>query len=169
MLRLVRPDVRLRDAWSRAHAEWGPGLHEDGFGIRSTDDVGTPEGFAAWVDRLLRTEDDPPEGHRGLLRWVVEEDEVLGGIALRTGPDELVERNGHVGYGVRPSARGRGVATWALARMLAEARLLGLSAVLAVCDQRNTASAHTIERAGGALEEVRPTEHGAVLRFRVPT
>jgi predicted acetyltransferase len=80
-----------------------------------------------------------------------------------------VERNGHVGYGVRPSARERGVATWALARMLAEARLLGLREVLAVCEQGNAASAHTIERAGGVLEEVRRTEHGAALRFRVPT
>ncbi|MGK3208557.1 hypothetical protein [Amycolatopsis sp. MEPSY49] len=31
---LVLPTARLRDARLAAHAEWGPGPHEDGFGPR---------------------------------------------------------------------------------------------------------------------------------------
>jgi hypothetical protein len=40
---------------------------------------------------------------------------------------------GHIGLGIRPSARRRGLATWALGRMLDEARVLGLDRVLAAC------------------------------------
>ena len=77
---------------------------------------------------------------------------MLGGIALRHGFGEFVRQFGHVGYGVRPSARGRGVASWALGRMLGEARALGVSRVLMVCAAGNTASMRTIERHGGVLE-----------------
>ena len=30
----------------------GSGVHEDGFGLLPTDDVDSPAGFAAWVQRL---------------------------------------------------------------------------------------------------------------------
>ena len=50
MPELVEPTVRLRAAWLDARGEWGPGLHEDGFGLRATDVVDTPDGFAAWVE-----------------------------------------------------------------------------------------------------------------------
>jgi len=100
---LVKPHAELFGTWSEAHREWGPGLHEDGFGIGSSDDVDTVEGFRDWVARI--------EQGPGELWWIVEDGKVLGGIALRAVDDERVHRFGHIGYGVRPSARGRGVAT----------------------------------------------------------
>ncbi|WP_405059895.1 GNAT family N-acetyltransferase [Kribbella sp. NBC_01505] len=149
-LTLVAPSVDLYAAWREAHAEWGPGLHEDGFGLAATDQVGTVEGFTAWVERV-RT-------GAGTSRWIVEDRRVLGGIGLR---HQLNERTGHIGYGVRPSARGRGVASWALGAILQEARALGLQRVLVVCLADNPASARTIERNGGVLEEIR----GPVRRY----
>ena len=64
-----------------------------------------------------------------------------------------------------PRARRRGLATWALGQMLGEARALGLDRVLIVCEAGNVASAKTIERQGGVLEEVRATELGTVRRY----
>ncbi|MET9265518.1 GNAT family N-acetyltransferase [Amycolatopsis sp. NPDC004079] len=159
MPELLAPTVRLRRAWLEAHAEWGPGLHEDGFGLSASDVVDSPAGFAAWVDSL--TQD------RALYRWLVEDGQVLGGIALRSGPAEYVSWAGHIGFGIRPSARGRGLASWALREMLPEAR--ELSRVLLVCAGENLASAKTIERAGGVLDEVRQTEHGPVRRYWITT
>jgi hypothetical protein len=52
MPELIAPTTRLRTAWLEAHAEWGPGPHEDGFGLGPSDDVDSPTGFAAWVARL---------------------------------------------------------------------------------------------------------------------
>ncbi|MFG1642688.1 GNAT family N-acetyltransferase [Amycolatopsis sp. NPDC049252] len=155
MRELVTPTTRLRDAWLEAHEEWGPGVHEDGFGLRPEDDVGSPAGFAAWVARL-----DGDSGTR--YRWIVEDDVVLGGIALRHGSGELVRLAGHIGYGLRPAARGRGLGAWALGRMLGEARSLGLDRVVLVCEAGNTASRKTIEHHGGVL-----IERGTVLRYRI--
>jgi predicted acetyltransferase len=149
MPELIAPTVRLHRGWLEAHAEWGEGRHEDGFGLSTSDIVGSSTGFAAWVAKLTRDET--------VYRWLVEGERVLGGIALRTGPADYVRWAGHVGFGIRPSARGRGLASWALRAMLPEARTLGLPRILLVCAATNTASARTIERAGGALEEPRPT------------
>jgi predicted acetyltransferase len=62
---------------------------------------------------------------RCTYRWIVESDCVLGGIALRDGNSDYNLWAGHIGYGIRPSARGRGLATWAMYRMLDEAQVLG--------------------------------------------
>ncbi len=166
---LIPPTVRLHAAWLAAHDEWGPGAHEDGFGLLPSDEVDTPDGFAAWVARMDDEADPAKAGQAGRMdcayRWIVQGDQVLGGIALRYGVDDFVLRLGNIGYGIRPSARRRGLATWALGRMLDEARGLGLDRVLIVCGAGNTASAKTIERNGGVLEGIEDIELGTVRRY----
>jgi predicted acetyltransferase len=147
--------------------DWGPGLHEDGFGISADDDLDSPDSFAAWVhDRLRLTHlpgtPCPPEQH-GSARWIVEDGQVVGGIALRHIFDD---EHGHIGYGVRPSARRRGLASWALAQMLNDAKAaLTVDRVLIVCQADNFASARTIERNGGVLECMRGVSQEAVRRY----
>jgi predicted acetyltransferase len=162
MPELIAPTTRLHGAWLDAHAEWGPGLHEDGFGVQPADDVDSPAGFAAWVARVA-------EPDQATCRWIVEDDRVLGGIALRHEFNDYVRWAGHIGFGIRPSARRRGLATWALGRMLDEARTLGMDEVLVVCATGNVASAKTIERLGGVFEEVRDTKFGPVRRYWINT
>lgn len=79
--------------------------------------------------------------------------------------DFLLRAAGHVGYGVRPSARRRGLATWALGQVLVTARAMELDRVLVVCEEGNAASARVIERHGGVLEDVRDTELGRARRY----
>ncbi|MCP3784313.1 GNAT family N-acetyltransferase [Micromonospora sp. A3M-1-15] len=168
MPELIAPTVRLHAAWLAAHQEWGPGRHEDGFGLRPADEVVSPAGFAAWVARMAEEAHRAPDpgGVRCTYRWIVEGDRVLGGIALRHELDDFLLRvGGHIGYGIRPSARRRGLATWALGRMLEEARGLGLDRVLVTCADGNVASARTIERQGGVLEDIRDTELGRARRY----
>ncbi|WP_309234440.1 GNAT family N-acetyltransferase [Nocardia sp. XZ_19_385] len=86
---------------------------------------------------------------------------------LRCGTASPTSCGGPVGYGIRPSARRRGLATWALGRMLDEARVAGMDRVLIVCAADNAASAKTIERQGGMLEGIRDTEHGPARRYWV--
>lgn len=156
MPELILPEVAHHAAWLASHREWGPGLHEDGFGIGPDDDVESAEGFAAWVSRLRAL----PAAR---MWWIVEGDAVLGGIALRTVTNDKVLRLGHIGYGVRPSARSRGVATWAVGALLPRARAAGLSRLLLVCLDDNVGSIKTIERHGGVLEKVVDDGH-ALLR-----
>lgn len=169
MLELIGATVALRQAWLEAHGEWGPGSHEDGFGLLASDDVDSPTGFAEWVSRLVDQSDPAKPLQAGRVpctyRWIVEGDRVLGGIALRHASSDYVLWAGNVGFGIRPSARRRGVATWALSRMLDKARELGLDRLLVVCATDNVASTKTIERCGGVFEEIRDTPFGPARRY----
>ena len=90
---------------------------------------------------------------------------MLGGIALRQGDSDYVRWAGHLGFGIRPSARRRGLATWAVTRMLDHARGLGLDRVLVVCAVDNVASSRTIEGCGGVFEDIRDTKFGPARRY----
>lgn len=168
MPELTAPTIHLHAAWLEAHEEWGPGLHEDGFGLLPSDEVESPEGFAAWVARLA-ADSDPAKVDQWCCtyRWIVEGDRVHGAIALRHGEDDFVLQAGHIGYGIRPSSRRRGLAAWALGRMLEEARAQGLDRVLIVCEAGNIASAKTIEHHGGVLGTVQDSDFGPVRRYSI--
>lgn len=166
---LIRPTTDLHRSWLESRDEWGPGIQE-GTGMREGDDLDDPEGFADWVGWLLRHDDpdvvpDPGRVHTTYW-WIVEDRTYLGAINLRhTLNDFLLRAGGHIGYGIRPSARGRGLATWALDAVLTEAGRLGLERVLVTCDDDNLGSARTIERNGGVLEDVRDSEVGRKRRY----
>ncbi len=171
MLQLIEPTARLRASWMKARQEWGPDAHQDGSGLRlAGTDLDSVAGFEEWVQRLRAQADRSlpmPEGsvHATHL-WIVEDDTYLGAIDVRHYLNAfLLEGGGNIGYSVRPSARRRGHATWALAGVLPRARRLGLERVLLTCDDGNTPSARTIEANGGVLEDVRTTPIGVKRRY----
>ena len=170
MPELISPTVRLRESWLASREEWGREVHQDGAGLRAGDDVDSTAGFARWVGRLLRQADASRPAGKGHVHasywWIAEDDTYLGAITLRHElNDFLLRAGGHIGYGIRPSARGRGLATWALRSVLVRASALGLRTVLVTCGDSNLASARVIEKAGGVLEDVRDTELGRTRRY----
>ena len=173
MPELIAPTTRLHTAWLAARDDWGRGVYQDGSGLRPGDEVDSPAGFAAFVGKLLRESDLAVPPVPGWVHctywWMVEGDEVLGSIALRHElNDSLLHSGGHIGYGVRPSARRRGLASWALARVLPYAKSLGLDRVLLTCKVDNEGSRRTIERNGGVLDDIRDAEIGRVRRYWIP-
>lgn len=135
-------------------------------------DLASVAGFAEWTQRLV-LQGDPRTALGGRLVpttywWITEGDRYLGAIDLRHElNDFLALAGGHIGYGVRPSARRRGLGSWALGEVLARARSIGLDRVLITCDVDNLPSARTIERNGGELESVTDTPVGRKRRYWV--
>ncbi len=99
--------------------------------------IGLPEGFVPSTTYLLVREDGTILGAINLRHWLNE--------ALRN-------YGGHIGYSVRPSARGQGYATRMLALGLQKAREREIDRVLITCKKSNPASARVIEKNGGVLE-----------------
>ena len=112
---------------------------------------------------------DDPAVSGCIHRWIVDGDDVFGGIALRYGDSEFIRSAGHIGFGIRPSARRRGLATWALGHILNEAKRLAINPVLLVCDANNVASAATIEGSGGVFEGIQENKHGLTRRYWITT
>ena len=78
---------------------------------------------------------------------------LLGAVNIRHClNDYLLKYGGHIGDGIRPSERGKGYATEMICLSLVECRKLGINRVLMVCDKSNLASAKTITKNGGILE-----------------
>lgn len=76
----------------------------------------------------------------------------VGAVTIRHYLTEKLYCSGHIGDGIRPSERRKGCATAMIALALQEAKKLGINRVLMCCDRQNTASAKTIVKNGGVLE-----------------
>jgi hypothetical protein len=68
MPELIAPTPRLEAARREAHEEWGPGVHEDGFGLWPSDDVDSSTGFATWLTRLAEDSASAIPLDRGRVR-----------------------------------------------------------------------------------------------------
>lgn len=152
-LRLELPSKRLKDSYLSLVSE---------FKDRDEDLVPFPLGFdtsdfGAFLNKL----EDARKG-LGLAEgfvanttyWLVTENEEV--VAVSNLRHELTEalrkEGGHIGYGVRPSARRLGYATRVLEETLNEAKLIGIQRCMVTCNKENTGSAKAILKNGGILE-----------------
>jgi predicted acetyltransferase len=159
MISLVTPDVRWHREWLDMMSEMGSS-HVDGASVADADiaRMADPGTFAEWVTTLGEHElgrNLPDDRAACTTRWLGRHGELVGTVNLRHELTDFLRREGgHIGYAVRPSARRQGVASEGLGLMLDEAARLGVNPVLICCRDANVASARTIERAGGVLEDV---------------
>lgn len=106
--------------------------------------------------------------------WLVEGSTFIGAVHIRHQLNEQLENfGGHIGYGIRPSQRGRGYGNLILKLALKYCKdNLGLEKALLTCDEANLGSKRVIEDNGGELIDRRPHpfKKGALsLRYWVPT
>jgi predicted acetyltransferase len=147
----------------QAHAE----LALDNFGFL----LGGYQVGEAWAPYISRVEaatrgEGLPEGFVPATFLVAEiEGKIVGRTSIRHElNDYLLERGGHIGYGVRPEFRKQGIATQILVQSLELARDLGIARALITCDDDNIGSSKVIEKCGGVLENVIELEDGVKLR-----
>ncbi|MEQ6901623.1 GNAT family N-acetyltransferase [Nocardioides sp. YIM 152588] len=163
MTALVSPDPSRWREWAAMVEDFGgvEEMHGSGHWFIEGDPEPTEAGCAAFVATLRATADGDGTRVASTYYWIAEGDgapgeELVGFLNTRHElNDFLLDQGGHIGYSVRPSRRREGHAGRALAGALEDARRLGLDRVLVTCDDDNEASARTIERNGGVLEDVR--------------
>lgn len=111
--------------------------------------------FAALLDRLadLEAGRNLPAGYvASSTFWLVESGEIIGVSNLRHSLNEEIRRcGGHIGLGIRPSRRGRGLGAELMSLTIQEAWKRGIEEVHIHCYKANKASAKIIESNGGIL------------------
>ena len=161
---LVRPTASVRSSYLAAIAEYRA---EGGYPDFDDLEVSDPAAFHAYVEQLCR---DPrsapaPDWPTMTLLWWIDGPEYLGRLSVwhaLTGPSA---DSGHIGYDIRPSARGRGHATAMLATALPTVAALGINPVVATVRARNVASRRVLEAAGARLVKM----DGDRLYFQLST
>lgn len=111
--------------------------------------------FGALLQRLSQFAqgvDIPPGYVASSTYWLVDGPELIGVSNLRhTLNERIKECGGHIGLGIRPSHRGRGLGTRLLSLTLDRAREIGIGEVHIHCHKSNEASGRMIVRNGGVL------------------
>ncbi|GAA0452130.1 GNAT family N-acetyltransferase [Alkalibacillus silvisoli] len=164
-LKLIKPTASLQDAYMDFYHEWVSSGEEIIPAALRKD----PANFDQLVQHLLNIEEGIglQEGYvPASTRWLVDEKyKILGACNIRhdlTGP--LLERGGHVGYGVRPSERGLGYATFILGESLKLLKALEVPRALVTCNDGNIASLRVIEKNNGMQGLPFTEEDGNVVR-----
>lgn len=84
--------------------------------------------------------------------WLIDGDEYIGTLGLRKEITiEARNREGNIGYQIRPSKRGQGYGNVILKLGLQKAKEFGLENIYINCSENNTASKKIIENNGGEL------------------
>ncbi|PPA69962.1 GNAT family N-acetyltransferase [Jeotgalibacillus proteolyticus] len=162
---LIKPSENIKEQYVDYYEEW----LESGESIIPHSTTYEPYNFA---ELLQKFEND--EAGIGLIEgWVTsstflltgEYGRIIGAVHIRHElTEDLTNRGGHIGYGIRPSERKKGFATKLLALALAEAKILGISKALVVCDADNTASEKTIQKNNGIPTSDFVEEDGNVIK-----
>jgi predicted acetyltransferase len=166
--KLIRPTADLEASYRAYLDELGD---EERFPF--TLDLDSSD-FAAFLRRL----DDFEYGRNlrdgrvgNTTYWWIEAGEVVGAANLRHHLNrELLAYGGHIGLGVRPSMRSKGVGVRLLQATVEQAWQRGIGDVHIHCHRSNVASERMIRRAGGELRTVDPDRvpGDEVLRFVIP-
>lgn len=133
-------------------AEAQRNMAEEGFVFGFKYEPSRP--FAEWLSRLQRLRDRPgPEEIGGTFEVVTLDGRLAGRVSVRHWLSaSLLQKGGHIGYGVLPQYRRRGLGRLLLRRGLELTSQLGIERALVTCDEDNVASRRIIEGAGGVFE-----------------
>jgi len=136
--------VDMMDEWLALEQDFSPYM------IRRND----YHDFDTYLEQLeIKTEQDGRVPDSTFFCLDVDRDIFVGAVNIRHYLNEsLLFTGGHIGDGVRPSERRKGVATAMIRLALEECRKLGIKKVLMTCDKTNIGSAKSILNNGGILE-----------------
>lgn len=157
-LQLIPPRISLQSEYRQMLTEWkATGEDMIPFTLKMNCDD-----FEDFVVRLLQAREGIglPEGFvPHSTYWLVckraEKFRIAGAANIRHCLNEnLLQIGGHIGYGVRPSERGKGYATEILRRALLICKEeMKITKALITCHKDNVASAKVILKNGGILEK----------------
>lgn len=120
----------------------------------SASNMLTSTNYEDWVKKIYQNVNIPDEVWGKSYTYLVFNDnkKLIGLLSIRYDlNEELVQKYGHIGYGVRPSERQKGYATKMLEYALKECKKLGMNKVILGCYKENIGSAKTILKNGGKL------------------
>lgn len=169
-LELLRPTLAMKDMYLDYAREWESKKES----MVPTASRLQESSYEEWFQERMRDIEPEYMKAKGLvpadLFFYVDTDAnyIIGSIQVRHSlTDYLAQFGGHIGYGIRPSKRGKGYGKRMLAEALKYCDVLGIKKALITCDKDNSSSRKVIRANGGVLEEEVLEGEKKVQRFWV--
>lgn len=165
-LLLVSPDIFHRREYNDMMAEW---VQDKGPIIPSALVSGSLT-YDEWLsrERKFESEDTCPRGMVPCNLYFLtraSDGKIVGAAHIRWRLNkELLHSGGHIGYGIRPSERGKGYGTRQLGLILDKCRERKMEKLLITCTDDNPASQKIILKNGGVLENTVSASQGELVR-----
>ena len=160
-MQLVNPSIQYRESWISALAEFD-GENRSGYWSLVAD----PRNLPVLIQRLYEYSQGiniPAASVPATTLWCIDKNVYIGHVNIRHRLNEYLEKyGGHIGYAVRPSARGKGYGDQMLKFSIPFIKQLGLKEVLITCDKDNMASRKIIENNGGIYENEILDDQGVI-------
>ena len=98
--------------------------------------------------------DNLPDGYvQSSTLWLVDGKEIIGVTNIRHYLNKAIEYcGGHIGLGIRPSCRGKGLGRNLMQLSIDYLRRMGVKTIHIHCHKDNQASSNTIKACGGVLD-----------------
>lgn len=161
-MKLERPTIQMQNAYLDFAREWDEcGEEIIPYSARLLDMT-----YPQWLDYTYRIETEELDGFvTAHTYFLVDDGRITGAINIRHELRGILLTHGHIGYGIRPSERGRGYGSLMLRLALPKAKQLGIDKALVSCNKSNAASAATIRSCGGVLQdEVHDEVDGEIMQ-----
>lgn len=165
-MKLVLPCTDYKESWKAALAEFEAEQRKGFWNV--------PEKPTSIEKYIQRCADHAAGKHLpdywvpATTYWLVDNDSFVGHVNIRHMLNEKLKQvGGHIGYAIRPSARGKGYGSKILELALPKAKNVGLSDVLVTCDADNEPSKRIIEKCGGTLAASIQHEGEEVLQYTI--
>ncbi|MDK2807804.1 MAG: hypothetical protein PWP24_538 [Clostridiales bacterium] len=156
---LVRPSLELKDKaieYRQEHFDFGETI------INGSELFDQTESYEEWLKAVTNNTSTLTVNPNWVVTdtffaWDLNTKKIVGIIDLRHTLNDFLRDFGNCGYSVRPSFRGRGIATQMLGQLLTIAKEAGLKKIHLSVEQDNIASVKTIQKYHGVYE--RTFEH----------
>ncbi len=128
----------------------------DGSPLNGSSGLQKYDNYADWLEHLRQNEEGKTAGRVPATQYLAvrkSDGKIIGMLSLRHYYDEaILYFGGHIGDSVRPNERRKGYATQIIGLALDIYKEMGVEKVLISCITDNVASAKSIEKNGGVLE-----------------
>lgn len=152
MFKLITPDKSYQSQWEEIMSEWDDSDKRPRIFFQESYDI-----FLEKALQLSQGDNIEKSIPKSSLFFLINEDkssQIIWFFWLRHHINfPRWDYGGHIGYGVRPSERGKWYATEMLKLGLIEAQKVWIEKLFISCDDDNIASAKVIEANGGILEK----------------
>ncbi len=153
MFKLITPDKSYQSQWEEIMSEWDDSDKRPRIFFQESYDL-----FLEKALQLSQGDNIEKSIPKSSLFFLVNEADsarILWFLWLRHHIELINDKqfSWHIGYGVRPSERGKWYATEMLKLGLIEAQKVWIEKLFIACDDDNIASAKVIEANGGILEK----------------